>query len=211
MNSRAISEAVDELGWRLVLGRLRTTVPVGPSWVAPLVEAVFGAADPARLGLDVRPGLVVVSLPGEDVAAAAAVSHAVAALGLVLDPGLDGPGSTQQLEIAIDALDPSAIRPFWRAVLGYLDDPEEPPEWAPLVDPLKLAPAVWFQPMDAPRPQRNRIHLDISVPHDLAPARVAAALAAGGRITDDARAPAWWVLADPEGNEACISTWQNRD
>ena len=23
-------------------------------------------------------------------------------------------------------------------------------------------------------------------------------------------APAWWVLADPEGNEACIATWQGR-
>jgi 4a-hydroxytetrahydrobiopterin dehydratase len=25
------------------------------------------------------------------------------------------------------------------------------------------------------------------------------------------RAPAFWVLADPEGNEACITTWQGRD
>ena len=24
----------------------------------------------------------------------------------------------------------------------------------------------WFQQMDEPRPQRNRIHFDISVPHD---------------------------------------------
>ena len=25
------------------------------------------------------------------------------------------------------------------------------------------------------------------------------------------RAPAFWVLADPEGNEACVCTWQGRD
>jgi 4a-hydroxytetrahydrobiopterin dehydratase len=65
--------------------------------------------------------------------------------------------------------------------------------------------------MDAPRPQRNRIHLDISVSHDEAPRRLQAALAAGGRLVTDAAAPAFWVVADAEGNEACISTWQGRD
>ena len=65
--------------------------------------------------------------------------------------------------------------------------------------------------MDAPRPQRNRLHVDVSVPHDEARARLEAALAAGGRLVTDDSAPAYWVLADPEGNEVCISTWQGRD
>jgi 4a-hydroxytetrahydrobiopterin dehydratase len=65
--------------------------------------------------------------------------------------------------------------------------------------------------MDAPRPQRNRIHFDISVPHDEAPRRIEATLTAGGKLLSDAEAPAFWVLADPEGNEACITTWQGRD
>jgi 4a-hydroxytetrahydrobiopterin dehydratase len=65
--------------------------------------------------------------------------------------------------------------------------------------------------MDAPRPQRNRIHVDITVPHDEAADRIKAALDAGGRLTYDAEAPAFWVLADPEGNEACVCTWQARD
>ena len=65
--------------------------------------------------------------------------------------------------------------------------------------------------MDAPRPERSRIHLDISVPHDEAPLRIEATVAAGGTILSDAEAPAFWVLADPEGNEACITTWQGRD
>lgn len=64
--------------------------------------------------------------------------------------------------------------------------------------------------MDPPRTNRNRIHFDITVPHDVAQARVAAALAAGGRLVSDHRAPAWWVLADVEGNEVCVCTWQNR-
>jgi 4a-hydroxytetrahydrobiopterin dehydratase len=80
-----------------------------------------------------------------------------------------------------------------------------------VVDPHRIGPGLWFQQMDAPRPQRNRIHIDIDVPHDVAEQRVAAALAAGGTLLTDEYARAFWVLADPEGNEACICTWQDRD
>ena len=43
------------------------------------------------------------------------------------------------------------------------------------------------------------------------PGRIERALAAGGRLVSDSRAPAFWILADPEGNEACVCTWQGRD
>ena len=98
------------------------------------------------------------------------------------------------------------MKPFWEAVLGYkphLDDDS--------VDPQGRAPAFWFQQMDAPRPQRNRIHIDVTVPHDVAQQRIEAALAAGGTLVSDEAAPAFWILADPEGNEACICTWQGRE
>lgn len=49
------------------------------------------------------------------------------------------------------------------------------------------------------------------VPHDQAEGRVAAALAAGGRIVRDDRAPMWWTLADAAGNEADIATVIGRD
>jgi 4a-hydroxytetrahydrobiopterin dehydratase len=65
--------------------------------------------------------------------------------------------------------------------------------------------------MDAPRTQRNRVHLDVTVSHDEADARVTAALAAGGVLLDGSHARAFWVLADAEGNEACVCTWQDRD
>jgi 4a-hydroxytetrahydrobiopterin dehydratase len=61
--------------------------------------------------------------------------------------------------------------------------------------------------MDAPHPQRNRVHVDVWVPHDQAEARVAAALAAGGRLVSDEHAPGWWTLADAEGNEVDMATW----
>jgi 4a-hydroxytetrahydrobiopterin dehydratase len=103
------------------------------------------------------------------------------------------------------------VRPFWKAVLGYTDEPGKHGPEDRLVDPLRQGPAVWFQRMSEPRPQRNRIHFDISVPHDEAPERLAAALAAGGRMISEEWAPSFWVLADREGNEVCITTWQGRD
>ena len=65
--------------------------------------------------------------------------------------------------------------------------------------------------MHYPRPQRNRVHLDVTVPHDETGLRVSAALAAGGRLVSDARARRFWVLSDAEGNECCICTWLDRD
>jgi 4a-hydroxytetrahydrobiopterin dehydratase len=96
-------------------------------------------------------------------------------------------------------------------VLGYADEAGADGPEDPLIDPAGQGPAVWFQQMSPPRGGRNRIHLDISVPHDEAPRRLQAALAAGGQLLSDASAPAVWVLADAEGNEACITTWQGRD
>jgi 4a-hydroxytetrahydrobiopterin dehydratase len=43
-----------------------------------------------------------------------------------------------------------------------------------------------------------------------AEARIAAALAAGGRLVSDEHAPAWWTLADAEGNEADVATAASR-
>jgi 4a-hydroxytetrahydrobiopterin dehydratase len=141
------------------------------------------------------------------VALAAGISEAADALGVTGLPATAPPA----VEVAIDALDIPAVRPFWKAVLAY-DDEQPPAEDSPpaLVDPAGIGPAFWFQQMDAPRPQRNRLHIDVTVAHDVAPARVAAAIAAGGRLISDTRAPAFWVLADPEGNEACVCTWQAR-
>ncbi|MFH8635350.1 VOC family protein [Streptomyces lydicus] len=56
----------------------------------------------------------------------------------------------------------------------------------------------------SPGPQRNRVHVDVWVPYDQAEVRIAAALAAGGRLVNDTDAPSNWVLADPETHEACV-------
>ena len=140
-------------------------------------------------------------MTARDVDMARTISAIAAEMGIAAEPT-----AATQLEIAIDALDLAAVKPFWEAVLGYkphLDDD--------CLDPYGRSPAFWFQQMDAPRPQRNRIHIDVTVPHDVAAQRIAAAIAAGGTLVSDSAAPAFWILADPEGNEACICTWKGRD
>ncbi|MFF5922498.1 VOC family protein [Streptomyces flavochromogenes] len=225
LNGSRASAAVGDSGWRYLLGGLRTAVPVGSLAQAAEVAAlaVAACADDAdrHLALDIRRGRVLLTLQSAehagvttlDVELAHRVSTAVGGLGLRTEPEVatGAPRSLQLLEIAIDALDIAAIRPFWKALLGYADEPGPDVLVAPLVDPLGQGPAVWFQRMDVPRPQRNRIHFDLCVPHDEALRRLDAALAAGGRLVSGDRAPAFWVLADGEGNEACITTWQGRD
>jgi len=221
------SAAVTGIGWRYVLGEFRTEVLTGS---LPLAADVAGraAALPhaeGHLRLDVRSDRLVLSLQtaaigwvtARDVELAHRISEVVGEFRLTTQSGVDDSGdsgsgrSVQVLEIGIDALDHLSIRPFWKAVLGYVDDPGAKGQPNALVDPVGQGPAIWFQQMDAPRPQRNRIHFDVSVPHDEAHQRIQATIAAGGKLVYDAEAPAFWVLADPEGNEACITTWQGRD
>ncbi|MET9596254.1 VOC family protein [Streptomyces sp. NPDC006459] len=225
LSRQEASEAVQDHGWRFLLGALRTSVPVGSlaQAIGLAADAVAVCGDHAdrHLRVDVRPDRVVFTLQTSDRAAVTArdvelarrISATAEESGCVTEPdiGTGAPRSVQLLEIAIDALDIAGIRPFWKAVLGYADEAgAEGPE-DPLVDPVGQGPAVWFQQMDRARPQRNRIHFDICVPHDEAPRRIETALAAGGRLLSATRAPAFWVLADLEENEVCVTTWQGRD
>lgn len=219
------SDAGSGLGWRFLLGTLRTSVPVRSlaeaAEVAATAVAACGAEADQHLVADLRPDRVVLTLQSagrvavtaRDAEFARRITAAARQAGLRTEPeiGTGAPRSVQIMEIAIDALDIAVIRPFWKSVLGYAgeagaDGPEDP-----LVDPVGQGPAVWFQRMSEPRNQRNRIHFDICIPHDEAQRRLESALAAGGRLVSAAQAPAFWVLADAEGNEACITTWQGRD
>ena len=218
------SDAVGEHGWRFLLGTLRTSVRTGSltdavALAARVVEACGEHAD-GHLRTDLRPQRVefvletreFAALTGRDVELAHRITAMVEALGLRTEPAIDADvRSVQELELAIDAIDIPAIRPFWKAVLGYADILPGAGPSDPLVDPIGQGPAVWFQQMTSPRRQRNRVHFDLCVPHDEAPARIAAALVAGGRLLSDRRSPAFWILSDAEGNEICVTTWQGRD
>ncbi|SDZ93035.1 MULTISPECIES: VOC family protein [unclassified Mycobacterium] len=218
MRRQDISDAVTPLGWRLVLGAVYTEVPTaGLGTAAALAAAVVEGTGPEAQGhltLDVRADRVVLRLrsadgvTAHDIALARRISESLAERGAATTPG---GVSVQAIEVAIDAIDIPAVRPFWKAVTGYVDEAGPSDLSGGLVDPAGRGPALWFQQMDVPRPQRNRIHLDVDVPHDQASARIAAALAAGGVLLSDREAPAFWVLADAEGNEVCVCTWQGRD
>lgn len=225
LTAAAAAAAIRPDGWRLLLDGGYSSVAVGslPAAVEVAAAAVRACGpDAAHLRLDLRADRVdlVLRTPvdGElsrlDATLAARISAAVGDLGLDTTPA--GPGGArpvQALEIAIDALDIAAVAPFWRAVFGYdvATRPIAGGHEMIVVDPAGQGPTVWFQQLDAPRPQRNRIHFDLTVAEDEAEARIAAALAAGGRLVSDANARAFWILADPEGNEVCICTWQDRD
>jgi 4a-hydroxytetrahydrobiopterin dehydratase len=223
LSAAHISAAVGDLGWRYVLGTLRASIRLGPLWqvaeVATELIRACGAGADECLWLDLRPGRLELilhppdpaGLTARELAHARMIATTAAEMGLPLAPDADGRRSVQALEIAVDALDIAEIRPFWKAVLGYADEPGGGGPRDPIVDPLAQGPALWFQQMTGPRAQRNRLHLDVSVPHDEAPARIRAALDAGGMLLSEARAPSFWILADPEGNEACVTTWQGRD
>ena len=174
---------------------------------AGLVQAIaeLSAVAGHHVDVDLRPEGITVRLftnePGGltnvDVQLAREISAAARRLDLLPDPS-----AVQHVQVAIDALVPAEVRPFWRAVLGYEEVGEED-----LLDPVRRGPSFWFQQMDKPRPQRNRIHIDVYVPRDRAGARIAAALAAGGHMVSDAHAPGWWTLADAEGNEVDLAIW----
>jgi 4a-hydroxytetrahydrobiopterin dehydratase len=219
------SRATDSIGWRYLLGTLAASVPVTSlgqaATVAAVATAACGADADGHLRIDLRADRVELSLADRrrlgatrrDTELAAAVTTALAGVGAAVAGPVSEqhPRPVQMLEIAIDALDIPAIRPFWKAVLGYGDEPGRAGPADAIVDPAGQLPAFWFQQMDQPRPQRNRIHLDITVAHDEAGPRIRAALDAGGVLVSDAEAPAFWLLADAEGNEICVCTWQGRD
>ncbi|MDF2827720.1 MAG: 4a-hydroxytetrahydrobiopterin dehydratase [Mycobacterium sp.] len=217
-----VSEAVDPLGWRLILGVVTTHVLV-PSLddavrAVTIAVSAAGTDGTGHLTAEVTSGRAVLRLQATargavtalDLALARRITEALAAESLTTVAGDAVPPQT--IEIAIDAVDIARVRPFWQAVTGYVDEPH-PSDLPPgaLQDPLRRGPTIWFQQMDEPRTQRNRIHLDVDVPPEHAQARIDAALAAGGTLLDADAAPSFWVLGDPEGNEACICTWQGRD
>jgi 4a-hydroxytetrahydrobiopterin dehydratase len=140
-----------------------------------------------------------------DVELARQISSAGRKLGLAADPS-----AVQSLLIIPGATDIGKVIPFWRAVLGYEPRRDSPAE--DLVDPHDRGPAFWFEQMNEPRGDGGgAIHVAIWVPYEQAEARIAAALAAGGRMVRDEFAPAWWTLADAAGNEADIATTKARD
>jgi 4a-hydroxytetrahydrobiopterin dehydratase len=140
-----------------------------------------------------------------DVEIARQISAVARRLGLSADPS-----TVQSVLVIPGAASTAGVMPFWRAALGYEPRRDSPGE--DLVDPRGRWPAFWFERMNELRADGGgAIHIAVWVPDEQAEARVAAALAAGGRMVRDRFAPSWWTLADAAGNEVDIATTRGRD
>lgn len=202
-------------GWAYLLGRLQTRIAT-PGFAAglALIAAIGAAAGPdgPHPDVDLRPTHVDVGLtsPGEFGVTVRHIELARTITALATDAGLRPAASAvSRMELALDTPDSAGVMAFWQAVTGMARSYD--PVWnVDLHDPADVLPAVWFQQSGAEEP-RQRWHQDLWVdPAEVQP-RLDAAIAAGGRLVSDANAPAYWVLADPEGNQVCLCTWQSRD
>jgi 4a-hydroxytetrahydrobiopterin dehydratase len=113
--------------------------------------------------------------------------------------------AVQEVQLAIASKPAEIDLEFWRAVLGYRQNAEDN-----AVDPLGHGSTVWMQDLDEGKTLRHAMHVDVSVAREHAEARLAAALAAGGRVVDDSNAPGTWILSDRAGNRVCIASWPDR-
>jgi 4a-hydroxytetrahydrobiopterin dehydratase len=200
-----VAEGVDD--WVVLHGGATAVFRVGSldeaARLAGAVAAVPGLAGSGALltvadtRLSVRLTRDLWFLDQQHVELARAVSAVARAHGAPADRA-----SVQEVQLAIAAKPDGIDVGFWRAVLGY-----DPMSDDNAVDPLGHGTTVWMQDLDEAKPLRHAMHVDVSVAREQGEARVAAALAAGGRIVDESDAPGAWILADRAGNKVCIAAW----
>ncbi len=199
--------AADLDDWVVVHGGATAAFEVGPLAAAadlagavariPGIDASGAVLTIAGRRLTVRVTRDLWLLEPAHIELARAVSTVARAHGAVADRS-----AVHEVQLAIAAHPESIDVGFWRAVLGYDTASDDN-----AVDPLGHGSTVWLQELDADKPLRHAMHVDVSVAREEARRRVAAAIAAGGVVVDEAEAPATWILADRAGNKVCVCAW----
>ncbi len=111
---------------------------------------------------------------------------------------------------SIDCRDAFAISTWWKGVLDYYDDPDDPnePDDAEcLIIAPDGGPRLLFIEVPESKTGKNRIHLDLRPRHGSRDEELVRLLQHGASEVADRRLPdgrGWVVLADPEGNEFCV-------
>jgi hypothetical protein len=140
--------------------------------------------------------------------------------------------TTPTMQVAIDCTDPHALVRFWAAVTGYeiedhsalvaemieagyatrddAVDVEGRLQWATASacrDPEGKGPRLLFQQVPEPKTVKDRIHLDLHFGPEHRDAAVERVVSLGAtKLWEGQQGPQSWVtLADPEGNEFCVS------
>jgi 4a-hydroxytetrahydrobiopterin dehydratase len=145
---------------------------------------------------------VVDSVTEKDLDLARRITDIAAEHGVKADPA----GITA-IELALDTAHATTIAPVWAALLtGTTDARGHGTIGDDIRDATERVPILWFQDTDEHQTPRQRFHIDVWVPPEVADARIAAAVAAGATIVDATQAPSYTVLADQDGNKACVCT-----
>ena len=199
-------EAAGLADWRSVIGTLQTRFRTGDFATGlQLVNQIGEAAEAANHhpDLDLRYPHLNVRLSSHDVGGvterdlqlARTISELAAGLGVSA-----APADVAAVELALDTPDHARIKPFWLAVLDGQPNPNADDE---VRDGGGDRPTIWFQ-QSGDEAGRQRWHLDVRVPKEVAQARVDAAVAAGGEVLEQGQN--FVTLADPDGNKVCVCT-----
>jgi predicted enzyme related to lactoylglutathione lyase len=110
-------------------------------------------------------------------------------------------------EVVIDCADHGAVVDFWAAALGYTRH-EVNEQYVALVPPAPAEPGrppLLFQKVPEPKAGKNRVHLDFRA--DVRADEVARLAALGATVLAERTMGdfSWTVMADPAGNEFCVS------
>jgi 4a-hydroxytetrahydrobiopterin dehydratase len=137
-----------------------------------------------------------------DVDLAHRITDVAAEQGVAADPA-----SITAIELALDTAHAATIAPVWAALLtGGTEARGRGTVGDDVRDATARVPILWFQDTDEHETPRQRFHVDVWVAPEVAEQRISAALAAGGIVTDDSQAPSYTVIADQDGNKACVCT-----
>lgn len=105
-------------------------------------------------------------------------------------------------QVVVDALDPTALGRWWGEALDWIIVNDHPDEFEirPRADRL---PGIIFEPVQEPKPLKNRLHLDLRPDDQNTEIERLITLGASRVDVGQGDVP-WVVLADPEGNEFCV-------
>ncbi|GAA3695572.1 hypothetical protein GCM10022399_10130 [Terrabacter ginsenosidimutans] len=125
---------------------------------------------------------------------------------IAADHGIDAdPGSVSEIEIGLDTARSATIAPVWAALLtGSAESQGRGSPSDEIRDATGRIPNLWFGDSDEHETPRQRFHVEVYVAPEVAEARIAAAVAAGGTVVDDSDAPSLTVIADQDGNTGVV-------
>lgn len=140
-----------------------------------------------------------------------------------------------EFQVTVDCADPHALADWWAETLDWQVEPSDEAFIRKMLaaghaaesdttvhngvlvwregqairhpDGLERAPRLLFMLVPEPKTAKNRTHLDVRIGTDDVPATVARLAERGAKFLHEGRqGPHTWVtLADPEGNEFCVS------